>query len=163
MWTRSCGVCIELLKKLRLCDSSFFLPTRLACREATVEDSVQPMDGPGMTAHWILEISQDGTRRLVRHWFKNETVGVLYLLRLICRSEGENRARALLLRGTQTLPISLQSLHRARLNATGRVEVHANFHTNGRQDAMLEDFIGRISQEPAITAVSWHVLRQAEQ
>ena len=31
---------------------------------------------------------------------------VLYLLRLVCRSEGESHARALLLQMTQTLPIT---------------------------------------------------------
>jgi putative Mg2+ transporter-C (MgtC) family protein len=62
----------------------------------------------------------------------------VYLLRLVCRSEGENHARALLLQMTQTLPITLQSLHSEDLNATGKVEVRANFHSAGRQDAMLE-------------------------
>jgi hypothetical protein len=50
---------------------------------------------------------------------------VLYLLRLVCRSEGENHARALLLQMTQTLPITLQSLHSEDLNSTGKVEVRA--------------------------------------
>jgi len=37
---------------------------------------------------------------------------------------------------TQTLPIALLSLHREDLNASGKVEVRANFHSHGR--AMLE-------------------------
>ena len=88
---------------------------------------------------------------------------VLYLLRLVCRSEGENHARALLLQMTQTLPLMLQSLHSEDLNATGKVEVRANFHSNGRQDAMLESVVGRMSLEPEITAVSWQVATQDEQ
>ena len=75
---------------------------------------------------------------------------VLYLLRLVCRSEGENHARALLLQMTQTLPIILQSLHSEDLDATGKVEVRANFHSHGRQDAMLENVVGRMSLEPEI-------------
>ena len=46
---------------------------------------------------------------------------VLYLLRVVCRSEGESHARALLLQMTQTLPLILQSLHSEDLDATGKV------------------------------------------
>jgi uncharacterized membrane protein YhiD involved in acid resistance len=60
------------------------------------------------------------------------TTEVLYLLRLVCRSEGENHARALLLQMTQTLPITLQSLHSEDLNSTGKVEVRAITVTAGR-------------------------------
>ena len=88
---------------------------------------------------------------------------VLYLLRLVCRSEGENHARALLLQMTQSLPIALQSLHSEDIDATGKVEVRANFHSNHRQDNMLESVVGRMSLEPEITAVSWEVVTRDEQ
>lgn len=88
---------------------------------------------------------------------------VLYLLRLVCRSEGENHARALLLQMTQTLPLMLQSLHSEDLDATGKVEVRANFHSAGRQDAMLENVVGRMSLEPEISSVSWQVITNEEQ
>lgn len=94
---------------------------------------------------------------------ENVSADVLYLLRVVCRSEGENHARALLLQMTQTLPLMLQSLHSEDLDATGKVEVRANFHSNGRQDAMLESVVGRMSLEPEITAVSWQVANQDEQ
>jgi putative Mg2+ transporter-C (MgtC) family protein len=86
----------------------------------------------------------------------------VYSLRLVCRSEAENHARALLLRMTQSLPLTLQSLHSEDLDTTGKVEVRAEFHSNGRQDAMLEDVVGRMSLEPEITAVSWHVAGQED-
>lgn len=88
---------------------------------------------------------------------------VLYLLRLVCRSEGENHARALLLQMTQSLPLAPQSLHSEDLDATGKVEVRANFHSHSRQDAMLENVVGRMSLEPEITAVSWEVVTREEQ
>lgn len=163
MWMRSCAVCTELSKKLRLCDSVFFYRTRWARMGVAAEETVQQALEPVMTAHWTMETCQDGTKRLVRHWFKNDTADVLYLLRLMCRSEGENRARALLLHRMQTLPITLQSLHSGDLNGTGKVEVHANFHSDGRQDAMLESVVRRMSLEPPITDVSWQILTQEEQ
>ena len=88
---------------------------------------------------------------------------VLYLLRLVCRSEGENRARALLLQMTQSLPIALQALHSEDIDATGKVEVRATFNSNGRQDAALENVVGRMSLEPEITAVSWEAVSHEEQ
>ena len=88
---------------------------------------------------------------------------IVYSLRLVCRSESENRARALLLHMTQSLPITLQSLHSEDLDATGKVEVRAEFHSKGRQDAMLENVVGRMSLEPEITAASWQVASRDEQ
>lgn len=88
---------------------------------------------------------------------------LLYLLRLVCRSEGENHARALLMQMTQTLPLALQAIHSEDLNATGKVEVRATFHSPGRQHAMLENVVGRLCLEPDITAVSWQVVTNVEQ
>jgi putative Mg2+ transporter-C (MgtC) family protein len=88
---------------------------------------------------------------------------VLYSLRLVCRSEGENHARALLLQMTQSLPIALQALHSEDIDATGKVEVRATFNSNGRQDAALENVVGRMSLEPEITAVSWEAVNREEQ
>ena len=50
-----------------------FPHTRRACACACVfaEDSVRQMHEPVVTARWTIETSQDGTRRLVRHWFEN--------------------------------------------------------------------------------------------
>jgi putative Mg2+ transporter-C (MgtC) family protein len=56
----------------------------------------------------------------------------------------------------------LQSLHSEDLNATGKVEVRANFHSHDRQDAMLENVVGRMSFEPEISAVSWQVITNEE-
>ncbi len=101
--------------------------------------------------------------RLIDRQPTESATEVLYLLRLVCRSEGENHARALLLQMTQSLPLTLQSLHSEDINATGRVEVRANFHSNRREDALLEGVVGRMSLEPEITAVSWEVSSRDEQ
>jgi hypothetical protein len=49
------------------------------------------------------------------------------------------------------------------LDGTGKVEVRADFHSQWRHDAMLEGVVWRMSLEPEITAVSWHVARNDEQ
>jgi putative Mg2+ transporter-C (MgtC) family protein len=88
---------------------------------------------------------------------------VLYLLRLVCRSQGESHARALLLQMVQSLPLALHALHSEDIDATGKVEVRATLHSTSRQDAMLENVVGRMSLEPEITAVSWQVATNDEQ
>jgi hypothetical protein len=37
------------------------------------EEAVRQTHDPVVTARWTMETNPDGTRRLVRHWFKNET------------------------------------------------------------------------------------------
>lgn len=64
---------------------------------------------------------------------------------------------------TQTLPLALQAIDSEDLNATGKVEVRATFHSHGRQHAMLENVVGRLCVEPDITAVSWQVVTNVEQ
>lgn len=119
----------------------------------------------GATAVLLANFGLRPLARLIdRQPTESETsVDVLCLLRLVCRNEAESHARALLLQMTQTLPITLQSLHSEDLNATGKVEVRATFHSNGRQDAMLENVVGRMSLEPEISAVSWQVVTHEEQ
>jgi putative Mg2+ transporter-C (MgtC) family protein len=88
---------------------------------------------------------------------------VFYLLRVVCRAEAESHARALMLQMVQSLPIAMQSLQSEDLDTTGKVEVRATFHSTGRQDAMLESVVGRMSLEPQISAVSWEVASREEQ
>jgi putative Mg2+ transporter-C (MgtC) family protein len=64
---------------------------------------------------------------------------------------------------TRSLPITLQPLHSEDLDGTGKVEVRADFHSQWRHDAMLEGVVRRMSLEPEITAVSWHVAHNDEQ
>ena len=51
-----------------------FLP-RTGCAYACVfaEETVRQTREPVVTSRWTVETNLDGTRRLVRHWFKNET------------------------------------------------------------------------------------------
>ena len=50
-----------------------FLPrTAYACACMFAEETVPHTHAPVVTARWTMETNPDGTRRLVRHWFKNE-------------------------------------------------------------------------------------------
>lgn len=47
--------------------------TRSASMCVFTEETVRQTHEPVVTARWTVETNPDGTRRLVRHWFKNET------------------------------------------------------------------------------------------
>ena len=38
-----------------------------------MEETVRQTHEPVVTARWTVETNPDGTRRLMRHWFKNKT------------------------------------------------------------------------------------------
>ncbi len=82
----------------------------------------------------------------------------LYLFRLTCRSDSEGHVRALLLHAVQALPMVLQALQSEDVDPTGKVEVRATLLSSGRQDALLEQIVGRLSLESGIIAVSWEVV-----
>ncbi|HTD23198.1 MAG TPA: MgtC/SapB family protein [Terriglobales bacterium] len=82
----------------------------------------------------------------------------LYLFRLTCRSDSEGHVRALLLHAVQALPMALQALQSEDVDPAGKVEVRATLLSSGRQDALLEQIVGRLSLESGITAVSWEVV-----
>jgi len=82
----------------------------------------------------------------------------LYLFRLTCRSDSEGHVRALLLHAVQALPMALQALQSEDVDPTGKVEVRATLLSSGRQDALLEQIVGRLSLESGIIAVSWEVV-----
>ena len=47
--------------------------TGCACAGMFAEETVRQTHEPVVTARWTMETNPDGTRRLMRHWFKNET------------------------------------------------------------------------------------------
>jgi len=46
---------------------------RCACTCVFAELTVRQRHEPVVTARWRVETNPDGTRRIVRHWFKNGT------------------------------------------------------------------------------------------
>ena len=53
--------------------NAMFLPrTGYACACMFAEETFQQTHEPAVTARWTVETNPDGTRRLVRHWFKSE-------------------------------------------------------------------------------------------
>jgi putative Mg2+ transporter-C (MgtC) family protein len=80
-----------------------------------------------------------------------------YGVRVVCRSPEEAHVRALLLQGAGSGHLSLRQLDSTDLEESGRVEVNAMLTSPVKNDAVLEQVVGRLSLEPTVSAASWTV------
>lgn len=78
-----------------------------------------------------------------------------YAVDLVCRGAEEARVRAVLLQDLTGAGLRLQSLGSANIEDSDRVEVSASFAADGQADASVERVVGRLSLDPAVTAVRW--------
>jgi putative Mg2+ transporter-C (MgtC) family protein len=80
-----------------------------------------------------------------------------YSVRVVCRNPEEAHVRALLLQSTGNGQLSLRRLDSNDLAESGRVEVTAQLTSSTKNDAVLEQVVGRLSLEPTVSAASWSV------
>jgi putative Mg2+ transporter-C (MgtC) family protein len=86
-------------------------------------------------------------------------VEIHYAVDLRCQGQEEAHIRALLLQAAASAGLGLRRLTSENLEDSPQVTVSALLVSPSRNDAALEQIIGRLSLEPFITAVHW----QAEQ
>jgi putative Mg2+ transporter-C (MgtC) family protein len=97
-------------------------------------------------------------RRIDREPLSDDSeVRTAYHLHATCRDEHEPRIRALLVQSLSGAGYSLHSI-RSEDQPDGRVRVSAELSTAGRNDNELERSVARLSVEPAVTSVAWHVV-----
>ncbi len=87
----------------------------------------------------------------------DKDVDIGYQFRVVCHQDNELHVRALMLHAVNSAPVMLRGLHSHDVDGTPRVEVRADFVTRGRNDAILEQVVARLSLESGVTAVSWDV------
>ena len=80
-----------------------------------------------------------------------------YHLELICAAAGETHVRTLLLDAVDRNRAGLTSIESEDLENTNRVRVSATIKTPGRNDDCMEQVVARVSLEPTVTSVRWHV------
>jgi putative Mg2+ transporter-C (MgtC) family protein len=82
---------------------------------------------------------------------------VHYRVRVVCRNPEEAHVRALLLQSAGNGQLSLRRLESNDIEQSGRVEVIAQLTAHSKNDAVLEQVVGRLSLEPTVSAASWSV------
>lgn len=80
-----------------------------------------------------------------------------YTVTIVCRSEQEAHIRALLLQGVAAGALHLNALDSENIEESDRVEVSAELTADARADKTLEQIVGRLSLEPAVTAARWRI------
>jgi putative Mg2+ transporter-C (MgtC) family protein len=85
-----------------------------------------------------------------------------YVVNVVCKGEQEAHVRALVLHGLTLGGLHLRRLDSANIEDTDRVEVIAVVTAEGRSESTLEQIVGRLSLEPAVTAARWRVEALAE-
>jgi putative Mg2+ transporter-C (MgtC) family protein len=80
-----------------------------------------------------------------------------YLVSVVCRGEQEAHIRALVLQDLSLANLRLRRLDSANIEGSDRVEVTALVTADARCDGALEQIVGRVSLEPAVSAARWRV------
>jgi putative Mg2+ transporter-C (MgtC) family protein len=84
-----------------------------------------------------------------------------YEVELRCRGQDEALIRAALLQAAASTGLGLRRLTSEDLEDSPQVTVSALLVSAARNDAALEQIIGRMSLEPFVTAAHWHALQAA--
>jgi putative Mg2+ transporter-C (MgtC) family protein len=80
-----------------------------------------------------------------------------YGVSIVCRAEQEAHVRALMLQGFAANGLQLTELESADLPDSDRVEITAEVNADRTSAAALEQIVGRLSLEPAVTAARWRL------
>jgi putative Mg2+ transporter-C (MgtC) family protein len=81
-----------------------------------------------------------------------------YAITIVCRGEGEAHVRALLLQGLAANGLKLVELESANIEDSDRVEVAAEVDAENISDNAIEQIVGRLSLESAVTAARWRLM-----
>jgi putative Mg2+ transporter-C (MgtC) family protein len=85
-----------------------------------------------------------------------------YAVTIVCRADQEAHVRALMLQGFAANGLQLTELDSSDLPDSDRVEVTAEVNADQTSAAALEQIVGRLSLEPAVTAARWRLATGGE-
>jgi putative Mg2+ transporter-C (MgtC) family protein len=96
-------------------------------------------------------------RLINRQPFGAAEIETRYSVELRCQGQQEAHTRALLLQAAASARLGLRRLTSENLEDSPQVTVSALLVSAARNDAALEQIIGRMSLEPFVTAAHWNV------
>jgi putative Mg2+ transporter-C (MgtC) family protein len=91
---------------------------------------------------------------------KGTEVELCYRCSVICLDQKESHVRTLLLQSVNNGKMHLRSLGSSELENINKVEVKADFVTQERSDAFLEQILSQLSLEVGVSAVSWSIIEE---
>ena len=96
-------------------------------------------------------------QRMARQAVEAGAVEITYRVRAQCRSQDEQRIRAMLLQGVTQGSLRLQSLLSEDAEQMNHLEVRAEVISSGRADHLMEALVSRLSLDASVSAVSWDI------
>jgi putative Mg2+ transporter-C (MgtC) family protein len=117
---------------------------------------------PSVVAAAFVVVTNLLLRPLVRRLNSRVVTGdveTLYTVELTCKSAEEAHMRSLLLHALSQAGLGLRRIDSEDIAETSKVTVTAQAVAVKRNDAALEQIVGRLSLEPQVTAASWQVDR----
>ncbi|ASF07648.1 MgtC/SapB family protein [Nocardia brasiliensis] len=85
-----------------------------------------------------------------------------YAFAAVTNDDNEAHVRALLVQALTRTDFQLVSISSANTGTPGRVEVRAELFGDQRDDRQMESAVSRLSLEPSVTSVGWHIAGTAE-
>ncbi len=98
-------------------------------------------------------------RRLNDRLLTSSNVETHYTVKIACRATEEAQMRSLLLRELSQAGLGLRRLESEDIPDTSKVTVTAQALATKRNDAALEQIVGRLSLEPNVSAATWQIDR----
>ncbi|MEV6559941.1 MgtC/SapB family protein [Nocardia sp. NPDC051756] len=80
-----------------------------------------------------------------------------YAFAAVTNDDNEAHVRALLVQALTRTDFQLISISSANTGTPGRVEVRAELFGDQRDDRQMESAVSRLSLEPSVTSVGWHI------
>ncbi|WP_069160869.1 MgtC/SapB family protein [Nocardia altamirensis] len=80
-----------------------------------------------------------------------------YAFTAVTNDDNEAHVRALLVQALTRTDFQLISISSANTGTPGRVEVRAELFGDQRDDRQMESAVSRLSLEPSVTSVGWHI------
>lgn len=96
-------------------------------------------------------------RNINRRMVASNDVETAYTVSLTCKSVEEAHLRSLLLHALSQASLGLRRMDSADIPDTAKVLITAQALAAKRNDAALEQIVGRLSLEPQVTAATWQV------
>jgi putative Mg2+ transporter-C (MgtC) family protein len=119
--------------------------------------------GPSMLAAGFVVATNLFLRPLVRRvnnrLLTDSNVETYYTVEIACRGAEEAHMRSLLLHSLSGAGLGLRRLDSEDIPDTSKVTVTAQAFAAKRNDAALEQIVGRLSLEPSVTGATWKIDR----
>jgi putative Mg2+ transporter-C (MgtC) family protein len=98
-------------------------------------------------------------RRVNNHFLIRSDVETYYTVEITCRGAEEAHMRSLLLHALTHAGLGLRRIESEDIPDTSKVTVTAQAVAAKRNDAALEQIVGRLSLEPNVSAATWQIDR----